>query len=81
MSGMVGRVAGAIREIRVGEHYCLAPDEAEEIARAAIEAMREPTAKMIASADAKAYGGIAPGEMQYHDAKHTWESMIDAALK
>lgn len=48
------------------------------IGRAAIAAMREPTAGMLAAADAESLigsDGLWPGE-----AHHTWPAMIDAAL-
>jgi hypothetical protein len=80
MSEIVERVAAAIREIRVGDHYCLYPHEAEEIARAAIDAMREPTAEMI-SAGREEYSEY---ELDYDATKmwtDMWRAMVDAALK
>jgi hypothetical protein len=76
MSEMIERMVAAIREIRVGEHYCLYPHEAEEIARAVLETIREPTQKMI-----EAGGETLPVEWDYwRAAKECHVAMIDAAL-
>jgi hypothetical protein len=61
---MVERVAGLLCE-----WGCGTSDECERIARAAIEAMREPAEAMV---------DIAP--MDGRTARVTWRAMIDAAL-
>lgn len=73
---MIERVAKAMMEASTTVGHSSWSD----IARAAIEAMREPTEAMIEHADANAFGGVAPGEPLYHGAKNTWQHMIDAAL-
>lgn len=52
----------------------------EELARAAIEAMREPTEEMI---EAAYYPAGEPGDQSVSrsEAEETWHAMIDAALK
>jgi hypothetical protein len=66
MSEMIERVARALRIVgvfdpRVGEHF----------ARVAIEAMREPTPKMVEAAVHHKY---------MSDIEERWKVMIDAAL-
>ena len=75
MSGMVERIARAI--YAVGPGYL---DEGrisdEVLARAAIEAMREPTPEMI-----KAWGNTPNIGMNWEDyARDKWRAMIQAAL-
>jgi hypothetical protein len=73
MSEMVERVAMAICKAAREDLRCdgLTDDEGEIFARAAIEAMREPTRQMEDAAD--------EADERSHAA--TWEHMIDAALK
>ena len=85
MSDMIKRVAKAINEAML-HHGDYKP---EELARAAIAAMREPTGAMymaggivspsahLADKDYKPYGTRTIGDMA---AKAAWEKMIDAAL-
>lgn len=83
MSEMVDRVANAIRAksreiyMRVNmrwddpeETQPINAEEAAEIARAAIEAMREPTKKMVEA-----------GTYRHAVYEEGWQAMIDAALK
>lgn len=70
MSEMIERVAGAIVE----NNMRLSWEEARDLARAAIKAMRDPTDEMKAAADVSVSGEFYPPDM-------TWELMIDAALK
>lgn len=51
------------------------------LARAAIEAMREPTEAMIASGGREAICGIADAEPGNFIAADVWQAMISAALK
>lgn len=69
MSEMIERVAKLIRDIadKAGER--VADDVSFEMARAVIEAMRDPTEEMIREGS-----GFAQSEF-------AWEAMIDAALK
>lgn len=71
MSEMVERVAAAIRESRPLDCYAAY----EQAARAAIEAMREPTEAMVGEGKAApTYGdGVS-------DIPKVWRAMIDAAL-
>lgn len=71
MSEMVERVAKAIMA-RFNDPL---PFHAEELARAAIEAMREPTNAMERAGDE--YGRFTNGP----SACVVWEAMIDEALK
>jgi hypothetical protein len=68
MSDMVKRVGRAIWLKLSGPEL----DECEEAARAAIEAMRDPTDKMVLD------GAMAAANENPHE---VWEAMIDAALK
>jgi hypothetical protein len=75
MSEMIKRVADAVGEVltrnRGGHCLLIASDEdLNEIAAAAIKAMREPTWDMICA-----------GEDDDYTAQYTWYHMIDAALK
>lgn len=85
---MVERVARAIQATRgPRENRDRAPPATRQLwlsdARAAIEAMREPTTAMIAAADAL----TVVGALDYHtaidvpaDHDEAWRAMIDAAL-
>lgn len=69
MSEMVERVAKAIREAHVGRPmYELV--NTEDLARAAIEAMREPTPDMVSEGD----------DYRAFSSRTTWQAMIDEAL-
>ena len=75
MSEMIERVARAIWK-KADEQY-LGTEKMEDcdaIARAAIEAMREPTMEMIAA------GAHGSGEDSDRVAIGAWKEMIDAAL-
>lgn len=82
MSEMVERVARAIGNVLVkdshGECLLIATDEqCTEIARAAIEAMREPTEGMKQSG-----AMVMPDyDPDVNDAAQCWEAMINEALK
>lgn len=67
MSEMVERVADALRKMGCGESY-----GCDEIARAAIAVMREPTQKMIRAG----YDDGEPTDCAAH-----WRDMIDEALR
>lgn len=77
---MIEKVARAIRA-KVPEGYGMTGAEAVEYARAAVEAMREPTEAMfsdstvITGRDSEGYG-ISEG-----DAKEVWRAGIDGALQ
>ena len=75
---MIKKVADAICERRNANDWpCNGLDFDEEMARVAIEAMREPTEEMIVD------GSINPGAWGV-DRQYTidaWQAMIDAALK
>lgn len=85
MSEMVVRVAGAIADIDfllpgaggLRGKLKLAPAQSLEIARVAIEAMREPTEDMVKYVDGH------PDHLGYGDDGFDWiwSTMIDAALK
>lgn len=68
MTNMIERVAKAINDTML-QHGDYKPDE---LARAAIAAMREPTEEMV---EAGYYDAMA------EDAKATFTAMIDAALE
>lgn len=71
---MIERVAAVLKEHfdnRWGQEAPVTDAEAKLIARAAIEAMREPTDAMVENAWASAMA---------EDARQTWKDMIDAAL-
>lgn len=97
-SEMVERVARALDAILGDDHESLSmemgcgsigaklrKEAMEKGARAAIEAMREPTEAMVAHADDQMPSeGIADGggiETRHRDAEDIWSAMIDAALK
>ena len=79
MSEMVDRVAKAIALQSHAESPCL-----EDLARRAIEAMREPTEAMVCAGDEQIivalndHGGV---RRDPTPAQGTWVSMIDEALK
>lgn len=89
MTDMIERVARALCRCRVSQsdyvlgwasveqevHYCW--NEWTEEARAAIEAMREPTEDMLYTGNAQ----IPDWDRQIEDVRNTWHAMIDAALK
>lgn len=68
---MIERVALAISEITVHGDF-----SSDELARAAIEAMREPTDAMLKAPSAIMGGGF----QNSHSDRETWEAMIAAAL-
>ena len=77
MSEMVERVARAICKQRTGirSGYETFSQNDIELARAAIEAMREPTSEII-----KAHH-VVPDDTDFTDrAARNWSAMIDAAL-
>lgn len=74
MSEMVERAAEAV--ITANER--LDWTEAREIARAVIEAMREPTKTML---DGPTWYDGPHSQFTPGDAKEVWDQMIDAALK
>lgn len=67
---MIERVARAISKSRVDDDYHWR--EYRQEARAAIEAMREPSLMMQSAA--------LPYVMRQHQTRDVWRSMIDAAL-
>ncbi len=68
---------------RVGAYEGL-PEWAKEnhrkLARAAIAAMREPTAAMVAAPVIKNWAWLTGETVQSEEIADTWRSMIDAAL-
>lgn len=89
MSEMIGRVALALQEKLQGAQVDVSvtgrPLYLADLARAAIEAMREPTDKMIVEAmiqplpSVTEAGGVL--EQGRASARIEWQAMIDAALK
>ncbi len=72
MSDMIERVAAAIAVYGIRNHIVKLPKEdAVDLARAAIEAMREPTEAML-----KAAWSVD----RYAQAGEEWDAMIEAAL-
>lgn len=73
MSEMIERIAKAIKAKAWAIDLPLRDEECSEIARAAIEAMREPTNAMM----------FAPPDVQFGpaDAEFVWHCMIDEALR
>ena len=71
MTDMIDRVAKAINDTML-QHGDYKPDE---LARAAIEAMREPTDEM--------YQGVCALDKMWRDSNSAeiWQAMIDAALE
>lgn len=84
-SEMVERVAGALHAAHAEVGW--PADECEtcdKLARAAIEAMREPTEAMIRAGEPVVYDcySLEPGEgLDENPALPTWQAMIDAALQ
>jgi hypothetical protein len=76
MSEMVERVA---RAIEAKSDYVISQHHAKALARAAIEAMREPTAAMI-EAEPDDDGEFNKTNSVAH-ARAFWQAMIDEALK
>jgi hypothetical protein len=70
MTEMVDRVAEALRQ-EFEPYRVFDEGEAERLARAAIQAMREPTSEMACAPDVKEWPD---------DAKAAWRAMIDVAL-
>ena len=69
-------IAAACREAATwGDEYC-SPEMAEAAARAAIEAMREPTRLMILAGDLSDGATSGPTNLEV-----AWRAMIDAALR
>lgn len=82
MSDIVGRVARAIGGIPVMcGTYGMSGQDAVALARAAIEAMREPTEDMVGACytDVALASGKWPGSLNYRP-DFIWQTMIDAAL-
>jgi hypothetical protein len=86
MSEMVDRVADAVSELELNgpidlhlnvetSQLYLAPKAAIAVARAAIEAMREPTEEM--------YDALSARDKMWRDTNSTevWQALIDGALK
>lgn len=88
MSEMVKRVARAICDSLFGPYDPTAlgastspSAQSRKAARAAIEAMREPTVPMLLAAVKKAKEEqVRPIEIHRQDATDFWQAMIDAAL-
>lgn len=84
MSAMVERVARAIEAVPImSGTYAISGDDAVLLARAAIEAIGEPTDAMIARAMAPyVYGNDeAMNEAFRKTITEYWQAMIDEALK
>jgi hypothetical protein len=86
MSEMVERVARAICADRAEPWLGLSEDDRRsycETARAAIDAMRQPTREMVAAAERRDDPGSSVFEEPFVAIPHdeAWEIMIDAALK
>lgn len=80
MSEMIERVARAIEEV-VGCPDNSNGDFLKVAARAAIEAMREPTETMSRVAERPGDNAEgSPGSIAYWQADGIWKNMIDAAL-
>jgi hypothetical protein len=90
MSEMIERVAAAIDKIVGNDHESFSiemgcgslakkwrAEAMQDCARAAIEAMRKPTGKMLKAPDSIMGGGF----MNSHSDLETWEVMLDAALE
>lgn len=83
MSEMVERVGRALAK---QEGYAYDPEPYDARARAAIEAMREPTEAMWDAAEEHNSGGggiMDDGSLErnVYDLEKVWPAMIDAALK
>jgi hypothetical protein len=79
---MIDRVAGALlmrsRSVMDGPNYP-SPADCEHLARAAIEAMRDPTPEMVL-AGWKSPGWDDTGCADSESAADVWRAMIDTAL-
>jgi hypothetical protein len=73
---MIERVARAIGDWDSGRAMVLDANDCRQIARAALEALREPTEGMLLPG-AETLPDYDPG---CDDAKNCWQAMIDAAL-
>lgn len=82
MSEMVERVARALMAV-TSTHDCgdLKLKHHYEMARAAMEAMREPTEEMMVDAEVKAPALACFYEKERSPSYLAWQAMIDAALK
>lgn len=78
MTTMIERVARAQAEVIFGKG-CPLDDDDYVRARAAIEAMREPTDAMV-DAGFDAGDDTVQGYSENADPQDTWQAMIDAAL-
>lgn len=81
MSGMIERVAKAMADKvdQLKESYLKPEDRFTECARAAIEAMRDPTDTMV---DGGIRNGVDNGfGCGYDEYVELWQAMIDEALK
>lgn len=85
MSEMVERVAARLKGFVAAEMLetgSVNPQRWEAMARAAIEAMREPTPKMLRLGGDAVYSECGTGTaIDDRQAKASWVAMIDAALK
>jgi hypothetical protein len=85
MTDMIERVAKAVKNCGVfplGDmREYLSPEDAITIARAAVEAMREPTDEMNDAGADKCDGGCAEESCQCGFMGKIWTAMIDAALE
>jgi hypothetical protein len=72
MTEMLDRVAWALRQTQA----TLSNPEADALARAAIEAMREPTEMMVNEGAAE----LRAGDLTRSTPPHVWRAMIDEAL-
>lgn len=85
MSEMVERVAEAIRLRAIERGHPVHPAMVRHMAAAAIEAMREPTIKMISAAqyavEAREARFVKPDPIKLMTCKMAWQTMIDEALK
>lgn len=80
MSEMVERVAAALEPL-IRQSHPIDDWDAMALARAAIEAMREPTKHMAAeAADENATTDLGSDDFAGHYGE-VWKTMIDAALK
>lgn len=81
MSEMIERVSKAIRVAKEAKEDLFGGDEwwsYDDMSRAAIQAMREPTETMIEQAELT---GRDIGEVILFDVEPCWKAMIDAALQ
>lgn len=83
MSEMIQRVARALAQLEGHENLPTLQSAYEQRARVAIEAMREPTDRMLSSGDSM-MPQIARGEditTGYDALREAWPEMISAALE